>query len=60
MCEYLSSLKIGREKPILSGHNLKFDIGFLVEFFDFHKKEFLMNQNKTKKKIEKAERIPTR
>lgn len=41
ICEYLSSLKIGREKPILSGHNLKFDIGFLVEFFDFHKKNFL-------------------
>lgn len=40
LCAYLNSLKIGREKPILSGHNLKFDIGFLNEFFDFHKKNF--------------------
>lgn len=37
---FLKSLKVGREKPILCGHNIDwFDIPFLDEFFKFHKKE---------------------
>ena len=36
---FLKSLKIGREKPILCGHNIDhFDLPFLDEFFGFHKK----------------------
>lgn len=36
---FLKSLKVGREKPILCGHNIdKFDLEFLDEFFSFHKK----------------------
>ena len=48
LCTYFNSLKRGREKPILTGHNIiKFDIPFLVEFFKFHKKDFFkfVNEN---------------
>ena len=38
LCDYLTSLKRGRNKPILAGHNIKkFDIPFLEAFFKFHK-----------------------
>lgn len=38
LCDYLKSLKRGRNKPILAGHNIiKFDIPFLETFFKFHK-----------------------
>lgn len=33
-----SSLKRGREKPVIIAHNLKFDYSFLSEFFAFHKR----------------------
>jgi len=37
--DFLKSLKVGREKPILCGHNIDhFDLPFLEEFFSFHKK----------------------
>lgn len=40
LCKYFSKLKSGRNKPILSGHNInKFDIPFLVDFFSFHKQD---------------------
>jgi DNA polymerase III alpha subunit (gram-positive type) len=40
MISYFKSLKSGKEKPILIGHNLDaFDLNFLDEFFRFHKKD---------------------
>lgn len=37
--DFFKSLKSGREKPILCGHNIDhFDLPFLEEFFSFHKK----------------------
>ena len=44
--EYLKSLKKGRNLPILIGHNLKFDIGFLEAFLSFHKKDLWSLINK--------------
>lgn len=44
---YFKSKKIGREKPILCGHNIiRFDIPFLIELFKFYKKDFLELINK--------------
>lgn len=37
---YLKSKKSGKNLPLICFHNADFDIGFLVEFFAFHKKDF--------------------
>ena len=40
LCQYFSDLSLGRNKPVLAGHNIdKFDIPFLQDFFEFHKKD---------------------
>ena len=40
LIDFLRPLKMGREKPILCGHNIDhFDIPFIDEFFTFHKKK---------------------
>jgi len=40
LCQYLSDLTVGRNKPVLAGHNIdKFDIPFLQDFFETHKKD---------------------
>ena len=40
LCEFFDRLKVGRNKPVLAGHNIdKFDIPFLDDFFNFHKKD---------------------
>lgn len=48
--KYLSSMKVGSSKPILSGHNIdKFDIPFLVDFLKYHKLDLFkyVNENFT-------------
>jgi DNA polymerase-3 subunit epsilon len=45
--DYLKLKKIGREKPVLCGHNIiRFDIPFLCELFSFYKKDFMSLVNK--------------
>lgn len=40
LCKFLQNQKVGREKPILVGHNIdKFDIPFLDAMFTFCKKD---------------------
>jgi DNA polymerase III alpha subunit (gram-positive type) len=40
MCEFLVKQKRGRNLPVLCGHNFKgFDLPFLQEFFNYHKKD---------------------
>lgn len=50
LCKFLQSQKVGREKPILVGHNIdKFDIPFLNSMFEFCKKDLskFVNDNFT-------------
>lgn len=38
LANYLSKLKVGRNKPVMSGHNIgKFDLPFLEDFMRVHK-----------------------
>lgn len=40
LCKYFESLKVGRNLPVLCGHNIdKFDIPFLDNYFSFFKKD---------------------
>lgn len=39
MIDFLNDQRVGKTKPIVCAHNADFDIGFLVEFFAFHKKD---------------------
>lgn len=41
LIQLFKKYKVGNRKPIIVGHNIDFDIGFLVSFFDFHKKNIL-------------------
>jgi DNA polymerase-3 subunit epsilon len=39
LIEYLQKLKSGRNKPVICGHNLNFDIGMLSDYFSFYGKK---------------------
>ena len=39
LIEYLQKLKSGRNKPVMCGHNLNFDIGMLSDYFSFYGKK---------------------
>ena len=39
LIDFFKKNKRGNKKPIIVGHNIDFDISFLVEFFSFHKKD---------------------
>lgn len=40
LIKYFDSMRVGRNKPILAGHNIdKFDIPFLQDFFKFFKQD---------------------
>ena len=41
LIQLFKKCKRGAKKPIVVGHNVNFDIGFLVEFFNFHNKNIL-------------------
>lgn len=42
IAKYLTKHKVGRNKPILCGHNIaKFDIPFMIEMFRYCKRDFL-------------------
>ena len=46
LCQYFDRQKDGRNKPVLLGHNIdNFDIPFLLNFFEFHKKDLLKYVN---------------
>lgn len=44
--KYLKGNKVGRNLPVLCGHNIiKFDIPFMIEFFKFHGEDFTKYYN---------------